>query len=186
VRKYAAPGWARAGQTVRRARERHGYSDTKEWADAVGRSSRQLLGFERGEPVGDQTIGRIESVLDWPSEVIEHLARGKPPEWWPRDFEEWREVCIATVDYQGMKENVTRPVDPDAPLLRVEAQDSALAEVSNEALLAEVLRRLEDPPGATISRIRRSPDVEPSAQGKAARKVTEPMRRDQVQHLDDD
>lgn len=48
-------------------RRRHeGLANMANWSDAIGRSSRVLLGLERGEPTGAKTLRRIEEVLHWP------------------------------------------------------------------------------------------------------------------------
>lgn len=40
-----------------------GYADTAIWSEKVGRSTRMLLGLERGEQVGPRTLALIEGVL---------------------------------------------------------------------------------------------------------------------------
>lgn len=58
--------WKRLGTAVQAARIRAGHDDMAEWADRVGRSTRVLLGLERGESTGAATLRRIEDVLAWP------------------------------------------------------------------------------------------------------------------------
>jgi hypothetical protein len=41
------------------------WKDMGAWVDAVGRSSRLLLGLERGEQVGAPTLRTIEELLGW-------------------------------------------------------------------------------------------------------------------------
>lgn len=41
------------------------WKDMPDWVDAVGRSPRLLLGLERGEQIGQPTLRRIETLLDW-------------------------------------------------------------------------------------------------------------------------
>lgn len=48
-------------------RRRHeGLANMANWADTIGRSTRILLGLERGEAAGAKTLRRIEEVLGWP------------------------------------------------------------------------------------------------------------------------
>jgi hypothetical protein len=68
--KYEASGWELLGRTVRYMRQRAGYRTTKSWADVLGRSTRTVLGLERGEPVGEDTLERIAAVLSWPPDVM--------------------------------------------------------------------------------------------------------------------
>lgn len=71
--------WERLGQWVKSHRVAAGYESMKLWADAVGRSTRQLLGLERGEPVGDTTLVKIEHLLDWPPGTAKGVLRGGIP-----------------------------------------------------------------------------------------------------------
>jgi hypothetical protein len=57
--------WKRLGTAVQSARLRAGWDDMADWVDAVGRSSRVLLGLERGETTGAGTLRRIEELLHW-------------------------------------------------------------------------------------------------------------------------
>lgn len=61
--KYPAENWKMLGKWVATARRSRGFSETLEWAEAVERSPRMLLGLERGEGVGDGTLKRIASAL---------------------------------------------------------------------------------------------------------------------------
>lgn len=63
MRKYPAENWIRLGHRVHDLRIQVGHVDTKLWAEEVGRSSRQLLGLERGEPVGPKTLERVAKAL---------------------------------------------------------------------------------------------------------------------------
>jgi hypothetical protein len=65
------------GRIVAAARLRAGYSDTRAWSEAVGRSSRQLLGLERGEQVGRKTLLLVEAALDWPAGWCERYLAGQ-------------------------------------------------------------------------------------------------------------
>lgn len=66
------------------ARLQGGYDDTALWAKAVERSSRVLLGLERGEPTGRKTLSKIETVLGWPvgwsHRILAGEVVGPPPE----------------------------------------------------------------------------------------------------------
>lgn len=65
--KHTRNDWRRLGTAVQAARLRHdGWDDTNEWASVIGRSSRVLLGLERGEQTGARTLRRVEEVLSWP------------------------------------------------------------------------------------------------------------------------
>lgn len=64
--KHTAGDWERLGAAVLAARRRAGHRDMKEWALLVGKSTRILLGLERGEPVGRNTLRDIEELLHWP------------------------------------------------------------------------------------------------------------------------
>jgi hypothetical protein len=82
MKKYSADNWRKLGRRVNLARIKAGYSDTQEWADAVGRSSRMLLGLERGEPVGSGTIDRVAITLGWnPEEPYDVLDGVEVPTW---------------------------------------------------------------------------------------------------------
>lgn len=77
MRKYPAENWKRLGRWVYDNRVRGGYTDTKEWAEAVGRSTRQLLGLERGEPVGAGTINRVADALTLPASMLFAILAGE-------------------------------------------------------------------------------------------------------------
>lgn len=76
---YEHDDWLRLGRAVYSARNSAGLRDTKVWASKVGRSTRMLLGLERGEPVGRGTLDAIEKALGWPlGRSHEVLADIKP------------------------------------------------------------------------------------------------------------
>lgn len=64
---YGREAWLRLGRAVKTARKKQGLRSAAEWNEATGISARTLLGLERGQPVSDETITRIEKVLGWPS-----------------------------------------------------------------------------------------------------------------------
>ena len=66
---YPAEHWAALGRLVYTTRSEL-YPDTKRWASVVGRSSRMLLGLERGEPVGRGTLTKVAKALGWPQQFI--------------------------------------------------------------------------------------------------------------------
>lgn len=76
--------WEELGRAVLAARMRSGYADTRKWADTVGRSSRMLLGLERGEHVGPKTLTKVEDTLGWPvgwsHRILTGEVVGAPPE----------------------------------------------------------------------------------------------------------
>jgi hypothetical protein len=77
--------WETLGRAVLSARDRAGYSDTRRWSELVGRSSRMLLGLERGEQVGPKTLARVEGALGWPVGWTHRILAGEadappPPE----------------------------------------------------------------------------------------------------------
>lgn len=81
--KYSADAWRKLGRRVYQARIRAGFTDTQQWADAVGRSTRMLLGLERGEAVGNGTLDLVAAALEWdpeqPYEILEDVAAAKIP-----------------------------------------------------------------------------------------------------------
>ncbi|VXB83489.1 hypothetical protein [Aeromicrobium sp. 9AM] len=83
MKKYSADNWRKLGRRVYQARIRAGYTDTQTWADAVGRSTRMLLGLERGEAVGNGTLDLVAAALEWtpeePYEVLEGLELADAP-----------------------------------------------------------------------------------------------------------
>lgn len=77
---YPAAHWAALGVWVGRARRAAGYADTLAWAEAVGRSSRVVLGLERGEPAGDRTLQGVARALDVQlRDLLEILHTGVQP-----------------------------------------------------------------------------------------------------------
>lgn len=78
MQTYGLSAWRYLGQQIKTARKQAGYRDSKEWAEKVGRSTRILLGLERGETVGDDTLERIELALEWPVGRCEALLASRP------------------------------------------------------------------------------------------------------------
>lgn len=75
---YSADAWKALGRAVRRDRERRPeYADTKDWAAAVKRSSRQVLELERGGRVGANTLRLVEKALGWPEGRANVILRGE-------------------------------------------------------------------------------------------------------------
>lgn len=80
MRKYPADHWLALGQWVHDARHQAGITDTRQWEQAVGRSSRMLLGLERGETVGAGTLKGIAEALDVPlARLYRILESGSAP-----------------------------------------------------------------------------------------------------------
>lgn len=76
---YSFEDWQRLGEAVRKARRLAGRRNTNEWAAHVGRSSRVLLGLERGEPQGDDTLELVERALGWVSGSADRVLSGQAP-----------------------------------------------------------------------------------------------------------
>lgn len=80
---YPTAAWERLGREIKTARRRGGMSDSALWAQKIGRSTRTLLGLERGEPTGDDTLLRIEEALGWPTgrciDLLESAADASTP-----------------------------------------------------------------------------------------------------------
>lgn len=128
MRAYPHEAWVELGRTIRRARKSSGFRDTTAWADKVGRSSRVLLGLERGEPAGEETLERIDEAL------------GKPMGW-----------CIRLLAAGGSEDaahilelaarNPARTVAPeseDAAFVPDNGGTPAMAGLSDEQLLAHI------------------------------------------------
>lgn len=137
MRKYAAADWARLGQAVYEARKEAGLGKTAEWAEKVGRSSRTLLGLERGEVTGTPTLEDVEDALAWPRGGAYRVLGGLA----------WRELVGGTMhDLPGY---VSAPGDrveggaSDSEVLRAIAamRDDMQA---MEQRLSQRLDRLED------------------------------------------
>lgn len=78
VNRYSRADWQRLGVAVQAARLRHkdkGWDDMPGWADAVGRSTRILLGLERGERVGAKTLREVEALLGWADGHADEILR---------------------------------------------------------------------------------------------------------------
>lgn len=101
-------GQRRLGAAVRSARKRRGFRETTDWAAAVGRSGRSLLGFERGESMGDETRERIELALGWPPEVATAIVSQQAPTWWSESFDDWLTATIEADDYKSMRDEARR------------------------------------------------------------------------------
>jgi hypothetical protein len=79
--------WQALGRAVYRGRVKAGFRDTALWAARIGRSTRVLLGLERGEPTGRRTLLMIEEALDWPAGWCDLILAGEqfgPPDASPR------------------------------------------------------------------------------------------------------
>jgi hypothetical protein len=69
--------WKALGRAVYSARVKAGYRDTARWAATLGRSTRVVLGLERGEPTGRRTLLMVEEALDWPLGWCDLILTGK-------------------------------------------------------------------------------------------------------------
>lgn len=101
MKSYPAEHWQALGDWVASARAQAGYSDTKKWAAVVSRSTRQVLGLERGESVGPKTIEAVAEALGiaaWP--LFDVLDTGRP-------LAPWGELKAAA-DSERRQEEVDR------------------------------------------------------------------------------
>lgn len=164
MKDYPAENWKALGDWVSLARHQTNYSDTQAWAKAVGRSTRILLGLERGESVGAKTIEAIAEVLgvaNWSVFGILESGSSANVDWTPEAVERARTIYEAETGLEA-----------DA------GQDSSLLTyIPDDELLAELGRRLAT---RTLSRTERRmaerawPDEEESMELKAARKPGRP------------
>lgn len=79
VRTYSADEWRRLGHMVWSERNRIGLGETTEWAAKVGRSTRVLLGLERGEAQGKGTLALVEEALGWENGSAWQVLEGGEP-----------------------------------------------------------------------------------------------------------
>lgn len=83
MKTYPASHWEALGRWLASARLQAGYGDTRVWAGTVGRSTRVLLGLERGESVGSRTLDAVADTLGVePWVLIRILESGEPAEPW--------------------------------------------------------------------------------------------------------
>lgn len=84
---YERAAWGRLGQAVHEARTEAGLGLTADWVEEVNRSSRVLLGLERGERVGTSTLHLIEDALGWPRGGCFRILTGGV---------EWRDLAVTS------------------------------------------------------------------------------------------
>lgn len=133
MRKYPTAHWKALGAEVNTSRMQAGYTDTAKWAEAVGRSSRMLLGLERGEPVGAKTIEAIAEALgvaNW--SLFQVLDTGRRGDWGGGDDSQVDEARRRYEQETGLEAD-----EGAADLMRM---------FSDEELLAEVAKRLATRP----------------------------------------
>ena len=83
MKTYPAEHWTALGQWVATARLQAGHSDTQAWASRVGRSTRIVLGLERGESVGAKTLEAVALALGINQRVLYTiLESGYPTDPW--------------------------------------------------------------------------------------------------------
>lgn len=146
MRTYPEENWKRLGEWVHDARVQAGLSDTTKWAARVGRSTRVLLGLERGEPVGAKTIEAVAEALgvaNWA--VFQVLTHGDATS------DPWRQPDV---------EEARATYEEETGLL-AHRQVSALDSFSDEELAEEVLRRMRRTPRASLPPIGWGPDPAP-------------------------
>jgi transcriptional regulator with XRE-family HTH domain len=115
----SAEDWSRLGREVRRARKAAGFTDTIKWAQAVGRSSRVVLGLERGEPTGDETLELVSLALgkdvDWCRRVLDREDASARPELDPSSGWKLHEIDVGddevSVRLSRRDGNRLRPAD---------------------------------------------------------------------------
>lgn len=132
MKKYPAAHWEALGSWVNVARHQADYADTKKWADAVGRSTRMLLGLERGEPVGAKTLEAIAEALgvtNW--SLFEILDKGQA---------DWASSSGQAV------EDARKRYEDETGLEADDANVTLLGVFSDGELLAEIGRRLATRP----------------------------------------
>jgi hypothetical protein len=121
--------WEDLGRAVRSARLALGFSNSRVWAMKVGRTDRVLLGLERGEAVGPNTLALVENAL------------GKAPGWAHRFMagaEEEVAHAEVVVVVEGPKESEVLDAIRRDPHLLPEARAHLLNQY-------ELLRRLGQP-----------------------------------------
>lgn len=91
--EYEIEAWRRLGKLIRRQRTRLRI-DTDEWASLVGRTSRVLLGLERGEKTGEETLRRVEELLGWAEGSIESILAGGEPTLVPEQPTQGRPLSV--------------------------------------------------------------------------------------------
>jgi len=120
---------------------RDGFTRAADWSAYVGRSSRLLLGLERGEPTGDVTLAAIEEALGWPFLTTELILKQETPDTWKGEgFEDWLESLVSD---EGRGIDRLRVAVDDAKMRR---QRHELEHVSDNVLLAELARRMGERP----------------------------------------
>lgn len=132
MKKYPAENWERLGRWVYEARHQAGFSDTKVWAEAASRSSRMLLGLERGEPVGAGTLQAVADALGVAAWGV--FARLSDPD----AVENLGDLEAHEV--QRLRDDYTAETGKEVE--DFEILGLPLRQVSNEDLLAEVARRM--------------------------------------------
>ncbi len=98
MRKYPEENWKRLGEWVGDQRRQAGYTATTTWAAKVGRSSRVVLGLERGEPAGDKTIRAVATALGLDTRPFYRILAGDNP--WP----ETRADLLAELEASNLSE----------------------------------------------------------------------------------
>ena len=126
MRKYPEENWKALGRWLHDARMEYlEYREMRRFADVVGRSTRQLQGLERGEPVGVKTLEAVSAALGIASWYV--LGRLADPA--------LESGGLLTREQVGAlrAEHAAESTEPD------------LTTVSNAALLNELRRRIEEP-----------------------------------------
>lgn len=143
--KYGHSAWYFLGTQIKTARKQQGMRDTKLWADKVGRSTRVLLGLERGEPVGDDTLELVELALGWPAGRCEVILAQQPnrPD---LDLAVMRQIEGSEIEDADAARGlsvvpaIVEPVaEDDSEVLAAIRQDPALDEIAREHFVNQYL-----------------------------------------------
>lgn len=129
MRKYPAENWKRLGEWLHDARmESPEYRDVEKFSKAIGRSSRQVRGLERGEQVGVGTLEAYAQGLGISSWYV--FARLADPETPGGAHLDPRQVRALKEAYTAETGRSTESVYP------------LLANITDDELLDEVRRRM--------------------------------------------
>ncbi|MCF6376938.1 hypothetical protein L2K70_04920 [Nocardioides KLBMP 9356] len=151
MKKYPHEHWVALGDWIAHARKQAGYTDTKRWAAAVGRSDRVVLGLERGEPQGAKTIEAVSEALgvsNWA--LFEILDKGSSSP----DF-----VAKSPDEIQAIRARYESETGLEADA----AGADLFAMFSDEELLDEIRRRLATRPMARSERRLREVQASPGS-----------------------
>lgn len=144
--EYTPLGREVLGRYVRHRRKALGYSNMQKWSERVGRSTRYLQGFERGEQVGDETIATIAEALN--DSLVFYYDVLQSPEKYADSAAseiasvhaqgEWQDAVSGTL-YTALEKIGAVPGDPES---EERALRELLSALTSQELLNELARRL--------------------------------------------